>query len=77
MTRPLLRPARQSALGRVPSCGCVPFSRGGALFSALDAHVTTCRWHERYGGQNMAKKNTLNHALVDYAEVETVTTLLP
>ncbi|MFF9894352.1 hypothetical protein [Streptomyces longispororuber] len=28
-------------------------------------------------GQNMAKKNTLNHALIDYAKVETVTTLLP
>ncbi|MFF9899217.1 hypothetical protein [Streptomyces longispororuber] len=28
-------------------------------------------------GQNMAKKGTLNHALVDYAKVETVTALLP
>ncbi|MEU2558153.1 hypothetical protein ABZ626_02220 [Streptomyces longispororuber] len=28
-------------------------------------------------GQNMAKKNTLNHALIDYAKVETVTALLP
>ncbi|MEU2562310.1 hypothetical protein ABZ626_23680 [Streptomyces longispororuber] len=28
-------------------------------------------------GQNMAKKNTVNHALVDYAKVETVTALLP
>ncbi|MFF9900470.1 MULTISPECIES: hypothetical protein [Streptomyces] len=28
-------------------------------------------------GQNMAKKGTLNHALVDYAKVETVAALLP
>ncbi|WP_282793223.1 hypothetical protein [Streptomyces sp. CC224B] len=28
-------------------------------------------------GQNVAKKNTLNHALVDYTKAETVTALLP
>ncbi|MFF9901541.1 hypothetical protein [Streptomyces longispororuber] len=49
-------------------CNVVLLSPGADLDDCSNVQVN---------GQNMAKKNTLNHALVDYAKAETVTALLP
>ncbi|MFF9896831.1 hypothetical protein [Streptomyces longispororuber] len=49
-------------------CNVVLLSPGADLDGCSNVQVN---------GQSMAKKGTVNHALVDYAKAETVTALLP